>query len=161
MTCHICSMMIKAKRHRLQVQSVMAVIQRYHTKRLYQLLLGNDLKHVPVTSDGNCFYTTFLKSVMMETDIQRLRKNAWDYMSSNSKRHIEFCAANNYIREEHNLQDAESLKASDIRNVSLGDCVPLALGCAIRIYSSDIRTPVYDIISSTKITGKKVNQRKV
>ena len=51
---------------------------------------------------------------MMETDIQRLRKNAWDYMSSNSKRHIEFCAANNYIREEHNLQDAESLKASDI-----------------------------------------------
>jgi hypothetical protein len=82
-------------------------------------------------------------------------------MSSNSKRHIEFCAANNYIREEHNLQDAESLKASDIRNVSLGDYLPLALGCAIRIYSSDIRTPVYDIISSTKITGKKVNQRKV
>jgi hypothetical protein len=54
----------------------MAVIQRYHTKRLYQLLLGNDMKHVPVTSDGNCFYKTFVKSVMMETDIQRLRKNA-------------------------------------------------------------------------------------
>jgi len=97
----------------------------------------------------------------METDIQRLRKNAWDYMSSNSKRYIEFCAANNYIREEQNLQDFESLKASDIRNVSLGDCLPLALECTIIIYSSDIRTPVYDIISYTKITGKKVNQRKV
>ena len=76
MTCHICSMIIKAKIHRLQVQSVRAVIQKYHTKRLYQLLLGNDLKHVPVTSDGNCFYTAFLKSAMMEIDIQKLRKNA-------------------------------------------------------------------------------------
>ena len=52
---------------------------------------------------------------MMEIDIQRLRKNAWDYMSSTSKRYIELCAANNYIREEQNLQDVESLKASDIR----------------------------------------------
>jgi len=69
-------MMIKAKRHRLQMQSIRAVIQKYHTKRLYQLLLRNDLKHVPVTSDGNCFYTAFLKSVMMETDIQKLRKDA-------------------------------------------------------------------------------------
>jgi hypothetical protein len=51
---------------------------------------------------------------MMEIDIQRLRKNAWDYMSSTSKRYIELCAANNYIREEQNLQDVESLKASDI-----------------------------------------------
>ena len=46
---------------------------------------------------------------MMETDIQRLRKNAWDYMSSNSKRYIELCTSNNYIREEQNLQDVESL----------------------------------------------------
>jgi hypothetical protein len=62
-------MMIKAKRHRLQMQSIMAVMQKYHTKRLYQLLLRSELKHVPVTSDGNGFYTTFLKSVTMETDI--------------------------------------------------------------------------------------------
>ena len=82
-------------------------------------------------------------------------------MSSTSKRYIELCAANNYIREEQNLQDVESLKASDIRNVSLGDCLTLALECTIIIYSSDIRTPVYDIISSTMITGKKVNQRTV
>jgi DNA mismatch repair protein MutH len=51
-----------------------------YTKVPYQTtlsaFLGNDLKHVPVTSDGNCFDTTFLKSVKMETDIQRLRKNA-------------------------------------------------------------------------------------
>jgi hypothetical protein len=39
-------------------------------------MLRSDLKHVPVTSDGNCFYTTFLKNVMMETDIQKLRKDA-------------------------------------------------------------------------------------
>ena len=76
MTCHICSMIIKAKINRLQVQSVRAVIQKYHTKRLYQLLLGNDLKHVPVTSDGNCFYTAFLKNAMMEINIQKLRKYA-------------------------------------------------------------------------------------
>jgi hypothetical protein len=69
-------MMIKAKRHRSQMQSIMVVIQKYHTKRLYQLLLRNDLKHAPVTSDGNCFHTAFLKSVMMETDIQKLRKDA-------------------------------------------------------------------------------------
>ena len=30
-------------------------------------------------------------------------------MSSNSKRYIELCTANNYIREEQNLQDVESL----------------------------------------------------
>jgi hypothetical protein len=82
----------------------------------------------------------------MEIDIQKLRKNAWDYISSNSKRYIELCAGNNYIRKEHNLQDVESIKASCTRNVSLGDCVPLALKCTIIIYSSDIRTPVYDII---------------
>ena len=69
-------MMIKAKRYRLQMQSIMAVIQKYYTKRLYQLLLRGELKHVPVTSDGNCFNTTFLKSIMMETDIQRLGKDA-------------------------------------------------------------------------------------
>ena len=39
--------------------------------------------------------------------------------------------------------------------MSLGDCLPLVLECRIIIYSSDIRTPVYDIIPSTKITGKK------
>ena len=143
------------------MQSVRAVIQKYHATRLYQLLLGNELQHVPVTSDGNCFYTTFLKSVMMETDIQRLRKNAWDYMSSNSKRYIELCAGNNYIRKEHNLQDVESIKASGARNVRLGDCLPPALECTIIIYCNDIRTPVYDIIPSTKITGKKGNQKKV
>jgi hypothetical protein len=38
------------------------------------------LKRVPLTSDGNCFYTAFLESAMMETDIQKLRKNA---LSSN------------------------------------------------------------------------------
>ena len=30
-------------------------------------------------------------------------------MSSNSKRYIELCTSNNYIREEQNLQDVESL----------------------------------------------------
>jgi hypothetical protein len=57
---------------------------------------------------------------MMETDIQKLRKDAWYYMSSNSKRYYEFCPTNNseniYIyflyREEQYLQDVESLKAS-------------------------------------------------
>jgi hypothetical protein len=44
---------------------------------------------------------------MMEIDIQKLRNNAWDYISSISKRYIELCAANNYIRQEHNLQDVE------------------------------------------------------
>ena len=72
----MCSMMIKAKRHRLQMQSTRAAIKKYHTKRLYQPLLRKDLKHVPATSDGNCFYTAFLKSDMMETDIQKLRKDA-------------------------------------------------------------------------------------
>ena len=81
-------------------------------------------------------------------------------MSSNSKRYIELCAGNNYIRKEHNLQDVESIKASCTRNVSLGDCVPLALKCTIIIYSSDIRTPVYDIIPSTMITGKKSQPEK-
>jgi hypothetical protein len=81
-------------------------------------------------------------------------------MSSNSKRYIELCAANNYIRKEHNLQDVESIKASCARNVSLGDCLPLALECTIIIYSNDIRTPVYDIIPSTKITGKKSQPEK-
>jgi hypothetical protein len=50
-------------------------------------------------------------------------KNYRDYMSSNSKRYIELCAGNNYIRKEHNLQDVESIKASGARNVSLGDCL--------------------------------------
>jgi hypothetical protein len=63
-------MLVKVKRHRLQVQFVRAVIQKYHATRLYQVLLGNDLKHVPVKSDGNCFYTALFKSVMMEIDIQ-------------------------------------------------------------------------------------------
>ena len=75
MTCHISSMLIKVKRHRLQVQFVRAVIQKYHATRLYQLLLGNDLKHVPVKSDGNCFYTALFKSTMMENDIHKLRNN--------------------------------------------------------------------------------------
>ena len=82
-------------------------------------------------------------------------------MSSNSKRYIELCAGNNYIRKEHNLQDVESIKASGARNVSLGDCLPHALECTIIIYCNDIRTPVYDTIPSTKITGKKGNQKKV
>ena len=69
-------MLIKVKRHRLQVQFVWAVIQKYHATRIYQLLLGNDLKHVPVKSDGNCFYTAYLKNAMIEIDIQKLRKNA-------------------------------------------------------------------------------------
>jgi hypothetical protein len=30
-------------------------------------------------------------------------------MSSNSKRYIELCTSNNYIREEQKLQDVESL----------------------------------------------------
>jgi len=59
-------------------------------------------------------------------------------------------------REEQYLQDIESLKASGAWNVSLGDCLPLALKCTIIIYSSDIRTPVYDIIPSTKITQEKL-----
>ena len=50
----------------------------------------------------------------------------------------------------------KSLKASGAWNVSLGDCLPLALKSTIRIYSSDIRTPVYDIIPSTKITQEKL-----
>ena len=45
----------------------------------------------------------------MENDIHKLRNNSWDYMSSNSKGYIELCTANNYIREEQNLQDVESL----------------------------------------------------
>ena len=45
----------------------------------------------------------------MENDIHKLRNNSWDYMSSNSKRYIELCTSNNYIREEQNLQDVESL----------------------------------------------------
>ena len=45
----------------------------------------------------------------MENDIHKLRNNSWDYTSSNSKRYIELCTANNYIREEQNLQDVESL----------------------------------------------------
>jgi hypothetical protein len=102
-------MLIKVKRHRLQVQFVRAVIQKYHATRLYQLLLGNDLKHVPVKSDGNCFYTALFKSTIMENDIHKLRNNYWDYMSSNSKRYIELCTSNNYIREEQKLQDVESL----------------------------------------------------
>jgi hypothetical protein len=69
-------MLIKVKRHRLQVQFVWAVIQKYHATRIYQLLLGNDLKHVPVKSDGNCFYTALFKSVMMENDIHKLRNNS-------------------------------------------------------------------------------------
>ena len=84
-------------------------------------------------------------------------------MSSNSKRYYEFCPTNNseniYIhflyREEQYLQDVESLKASDAWNLSLGDCLPIALKCTIIIYSNDIRTPVYGIITSTKITQEK------
>jgi hypothetical protein len=45
----------------------------------------------------------------MENDIHKLRNNYWDYMSSNSKRYIELCTSNNYIREEQKLQDVESL----------------------------------------------------
>ena len=53
---------------------------------------------------------------MMETDIQKLRKDAWDYMSSNSKIYIQFVQQTTHkiyiYREEQYMQDVESLKAS-------------------------------------------------
>ena len=72
---------------------------------------------------------------------------------------VQQTAQNIYIyiqREEQYLQDVESLKASVAWNVSQRNCLPLALKCTIIIYSSDIRTPVYDIIPSTKITQEKL-----
>jgi hypothetical protein len=59
-------------------------------------------------------------------------------------------------REGQYLQDVESLKASGAWNVSLRDCLPLALKCTIIIYSSEIHTPGYDIIPSTKITQEQL-----
>ena len=57
-----------------------AIYHGCYAKVPYQATLSaslrSELKHVPVTSDGNCFDATFLKSVMIETDIQKLGKDA-------------------------------------------------------------------------------------
>lgn len=70
------------KRQSLQAQSVRAVIQKYHTKRLDQLLNGNDMKRMPVRSDGNCFFTAFAKSAALDTTIIKLRKDVCNYCCS-------------------------------------------------------------------------------
>lgn len=47
------------KRSRKIVENRRVVVQ-YHTIRLNNLLLSNNLKRVPIAADGNCFLKAFL-----------------------------------------------------------------------------------------------------
>jgi len=72
-------------------------------------------------------------------------------MIENIERYINFCTSQNpghqYIDEQF-LQDIQQL-SSGTWNISVGDCLPLEMTqIAIRIHSSSVHTPVFDIHSS-------------
>lgn len=113
------------------------------------------MKRIPITS--------FAKSAALDTTIIKLRKDICNYMIEHVDRYIAFCASNpptNINREAQFLQDIEALTTSGEWNVSLGDCLPLAVAdmyqYTIRNYSSAVNTPVYDIKPSTLVNPEKL-----
>jgi len=60
----------KAKRQSIKDLSIKATIRKNHLNIIDQLLNSNDLRRVPVASDGNCFFSAVkLREVLESTKI--------------------------------------------------------------------------------------------
>lgn len=139
----------------LREKSIKQMIEKYHTKRLDHLLHSNDLKRVPVVADGNCFFTSVLESINDNQSMEQLREKLCCHMIENKEHYLSYLALNQ--NDESSNEEKLLLFQNEINtmmlggnwNLSLGDCLPLALANAynrpVRIYSSKMTTPVYDI----------------
>ena len=89
---HLKQALEKAKEKSRKLHSIQSYIRKIHTDRLDQLLGSNELKRVPVTADGNCFFAAVVKSANLNKTPTKLRSEVCDYMIDNVERYIPFCS---------------------------------------------------------------------
>lgn len=64
----------KGKQQSIKDLSIKATIRQYHLNRIDQLLNSNDLRRVPVASDGNCFFSAVKRSAGTNKDLLSFKK---------------------------------------------------------------------------------------
>ena len=150
------SVLEEVKRRSKREENVRRIIEKYHLQRLDNLLASNGLERVRVSPDGDCFFRAVLSQLDPILSTSDLRKRLADHMAEKMHHYINFT---NFKGEENDyMQMVSCLKQSGQWNTTLADCLPLAVAntfsVTIKVFSSLISTPVYDIgpdlVASTK-----------
>lgn len=141
----------KAKRVSKTLHTLKEQMRKYHMKRLDQLLASNELKRESVPSDGNCLFEAVCQTLKTDKwNASVIRQTVCDHMLKHVGNYIQFLPKNGEqeLSEQFRLE-VEQLKEDGQWKTSLADCLPLAianvLNRPLRIFSSHLATPVYDI----------------
>ena len=93
-----------------------------------------------------------MKSANLQQSPAELRSELCDFMIENVERYIPFCSVgqgNEAYQTEQFLNEVKQLQESGEWNINLADCFPLAVADMLkrnlRIYSSAVTTPVYEL----------------
>ena len=82
----------RAKRLSKHMQSVKTHIRNIHKKRLDQLLASNELERLPVSADGNCFFSAVIQCMANSDplDVNTFRESVCDLMIENIEKYSKF-----------------------------------------------------------------------
>lgn len=132
------------------------VVVQYHTIRLNNLLLSNNLKRVPIAADGNCFLKAVLHGLQEGNSYLTVEKMRTDLVEHLQHERAHY---NNFLSFDEQLSEEEKKRYDDYLhdlshnghwNSDLADMMPLALSNIyrhpIRVYSSKVANSVYDIL---------------
>ena len=133
--------------------SLKQLVRNHHIKRLDNNLASNRLHGIQYPADGGCFFVTVLHQLKDKSFVAVLRSEIADHLESNSIHYINILEDNKssddktdpYMREVSLIREMGHWKSH------LSDDIPFAVANIqffkrqIRIFSSNIRNPVYDI----------------
>ena len=133
--------------------NLLCLIRRLHSSRLNNLLASNGLIRHEVKTDGNCLMQAVCVQLEERLSPVQLRNEVADHLLEYKHHNMNFLrfpeGACEIEKTELFKTGVSELKSNGKWNTDLGDCFPLAicnkLQRSMRIYSSKISNPVYDI----------------
>ena len=142
----------KVKQKTRREYSILTILKRCHMQRLNNILISNNLKHIPIEASGNCFVDA-IACQLGEGAIngEELRKQLCAHIRKNRGEYSKFLAADSNDEDAQQKFEREIayLEGDGHWSNSLSDCLPLAVANAfhrgLRIYTSKAGIPVLTV----------------
>ena len=138
----------RVKQRSKQEATAWKCIEQYHEKRLDNLLASNGFERLKVPADGDCFFNS-VKCQLEETiTVDDMRERLGKHMVDNKTHYSEFLRVDERTPSNFD-QMINDIQSKGVWKLELADCLPLAVANSfavpLKIFSSRISTPVYDI----------------
>lgn len=140
----------EAKKRSLDIHYAAELRRKYHKKRLDNLLESNELVREPVYGDGDCFFTSVMRSLNCSYSVKQLRGKVCDHFLEHHDHYFDFLSfEDQMIPEEQQkafMNEIEKMRALGYWQSMIGDLLPLAVAnlfkCCVYVYTSNIQQPL-------------------